>query len=177
MPLADELGLGVPLMRPLGEGQIMRRPPSPAELAPLRPFGVTTWAQALTKWGLSDLRLHVSLTATSQPGQPAQPPRPTSAISATGPVPPACQLLTTIEGRPSSLSLDFVGMNHRWSRRIRHLQIIHFGAPLLQSDAWGGCSSLRGKGAVCGTVAAPTIAQRSARAAASIQRTLMRIFT
>jgi hypothetical protein len=71
LPLADELGLGlgVLLMRPLGEGQLMRRPPSPAELAPLRPFGVTTWAQALIKWGLSDLRVHVSLTATSQPGQ------------------------------------------------------------------------------------------------------------
>ena len=69
MPLADELGVGVLLMRPLGEGQLMRRPPSPAELAPLRPFGVATWAQALIKWGLSDLRVHVSLTATSQPGR------------------------------------------------------------------------------------------------------------
>src|ERR1700722_10003344 len=38
-------------MRPLGEGQLMRRPPSPAELATLRLFGVTTWAQALIKWG------------------------------------------------------------------------------------------------------------------------------
>lgn len=38
-----DLGLGVLLMRPLGEGQLTRRPPSPAELAPLRPFGVTTW--------------------------------------------------------------------------------------------------------------------------------------
>jgi hypothetical protein len=36
---------------------------------PLRPFGVTTWAQALIKWGLSGLRAHVSLTATSQPGR------------------------------------------------------------------------------------------------------------
>ena len=69
LPLGDELGLGVLLMRPLGEGELMRRPPSPAELAPLRPFGVTTWAQALLKWGLSDPRVHVSLTATSQPGR------------------------------------------------------------------------------------------------------------
>jgi len=69
LPLADDLGLGVLLMRPLGEGQLMRRPPSPAELAPLRPFGVSTWAQALIKWGLSDPRVHVSLTATSQPGR------------------------------------------------------------------------------------------------------------
>jgi diketogulonate reductase-like aldo/keto reductase len=69
LPLADDLGLGVLLMRPLGEGRLMRRPPSPAELAPLLPFGVTTWAQALLKWGLSDQRVHVSLTATSQPGR------------------------------------------------------------------------------------------------------------
>lgn len=69
VPLADELGLGVLLMRPLGEGQLMRRPPGPAELEPLRPFGITTWAQALVKWGLSDPRVHVSLTATAQPGR------------------------------------------------------------------------------------------------------------
>jgi hypothetical protein len=65
-PWGDE---AASLVTPLGEGQLMRRPPSPAELAPLRPFGVTTWAQALIKWGLSELRVHVSLTATSQPGR------------------------------------------------------------------------------------------------------------
>ena len=69
LPLAAELGLGVLLMRPLGEGQLVRQPPRPAELAPLRPFGVTTWGQALIKWGLSDPRVHVSLTATAHPGR------------------------------------------------------------------------------------------------------------
>jgi aryl-alcohol dehydrogenase-like predicted oxidoreductase len=69
LPLAEELGLGVLLMRPLAEGQLMRRPPSPAQLAPLRPFGVSTWAQALIKWGLSDPRAHVSLVATAHPGR------------------------------------------------------------------------------------------------------------
>src|SRR3954454_1176469 len=67
LPLADELGLGVLLMRPLGEGLLVRHRPSAAELAPLRPFGVTTWPQALLKWGLSDPRVHVSLAATARP--------------------------------------------------------------------------------------------------------------
>jgi aryl-alcohol dehydrogenase-like predicted oxidoreductase len=67
LPLAQELGLGVLLMRPLGEGALMRRPPSPDELAPLRPFNVTTWGQALIKWGLSDPRVHVSLAASAHP--------------------------------------------------------------------------------------------------------------
>jgi aryl-alcohol dehydrogenase-like predicted oxidoreductase len=72
LPLAGELGLGVLLMRPLGEGQLVRRPPGPAQLEPLRPFGVTTWGQALIKWGLSDPRVHVSLAATAQPGRLAE---------------------------------------------------------------------------------------------------------
>ena len=72
LPLADELGLDVLLMRPLGEGRLVRRPPGPAELAPLRPFGVTTWGQALIKWGLSDPRVHVSLAATAHPDRLAE---------------------------------------------------------------------------------------------------------
>jgi aryl-alcohol dehydrogenase-like predicted oxidoreductase len=72
LPLADELGLGVLLMRPLGEGQLVRRQPSPDQLAPLHPFGITTWGQALIKWGLSDPRVHVSLAATARPGRLAE---------------------------------------------------------------------------------------------------------
>jgi aryl-alcohol dehydrogenase-like predicted oxidoreductase len=67
LPLAADLNLGVIVMRPLGGGDLMRRAPSEAELAPLRPFGVTTWAQALLKWGLSDPRCHVAIPATSKP--------------------------------------------------------------------------------------------------------------
>jgi hypothetical protein len=72
LPLAGDLGLGVLLMRPLAEGQLVRRPPGAAELAPLRPFGVTTWGQALIKWGLSDPRVHVSLAATARPERLAE---------------------------------------------------------------------------------------------------------
>jgi aryl-alcohol dehydrogenase-like predicted oxidoreductase len=69
LPLAEELGLGVMLMRPFGRGSVLRRWPRPAELAPLEPFGVTTWPQALLKWGLSDRRCTLSIPATSRPGR------------------------------------------------------------------------------------------------------------
>ncbi len=72
LPLAANLGLGVVVMRPFAEGDLMRRRPSADELAPLKPFGVTTWAQALLKWILSDPRCHVTIPATSRPERMAE---------------------------------------------------------------------------------------------------------
>lgn len=72
LPLADELGIGVVVMRPLGAGRLVRAAPAEHELAPLEPFGVRTWAQALLKWALSDRRCHVAIPATSRPGRVAE---------------------------------------------------------------------------------------------------------
>ena len=69
LPLADELGIPVVVMRPLGGtgAPLLRRTPTGAELAPLRDFGVETWAQALLKWVLSDRRVDLVIPATSRP--------------------------------------------------------------------------------------------------------------
>ena len=67
LPLAADLALGVVLMRPFGEGSLVRSSPSSAELEPFAAFGVTTWPQVLLKWQLSEPRCHVSIPATFKP--------------------------------------------------------------------------------------------------------------
>jgi diketogulonate reductase-like aldo/keto reductase len=66
LPLAAELGLGVLIMRPFAAADLMRKPPSDSELAPLEAFGIHTWSQALLQWGLSHPATSVSIPATSK---------------------------------------------------------------------------------------------------------------
>jgi diketogulonate reductase-like aldo/keto reductase len=72
LPLAAELGVAVIVMRPLGEGALLRRGPAAADLAPLAGFGIETWAQALLKWALSDPRVDLVIPATSRAERAAE---------------------------------------------------------------------------------------------------------
>jgi diketogulonate reductase-like aldo/keto reductase len=72
LPLAHELGIAVVVMRPLGAGSLLRRPPPAAALTPLAEFGVSTWPQALLKWVLSDERVDLAIPATSRPERTAE---------------------------------------------------------------------------------------------------------
>lgn len=66
LPLAAERKIGVIVMSPLGSGKLTRTAPHSDELKPFQPFGVTSWAQALLKWVVSDTRVTVTIPATSR---------------------------------------------------------------------------------------------------------------
>jgi len=61
LPLAAELGVAVIVMRPLGEGALVRRSVPQGALTEL---GVESWSQALLKWVLSDQHVDTVIPAT-----------------------------------------------------------------------------------------------------------------
>jgi diketogulonate reductase-like aldo/keto reductase len=76
LPLAQDLGLGVIAMRPLGEGSLLRTP-LPDEL---RQAAIDDWPEALLRWCLADRRVTVAIPATTSPDHAV-------ANAARGPVP------------------------------------------------------------------------------------------
>jgi diketogulonate reductase-like aldo/keto reductase len=66
LPLAAALGVAVIVMRPLGEGALVKQSPPQSVLDEL---GVETWAQALLKWVLSDERVDLVIPATRSAGR------------------------------------------------------------------------------------------------------------
>jgi diketogulonate reductase-like aldo/keto reductase len=72
LPLAQELGMAVIVMRPFSEGELLERQPAEDELEPLWEFEIETWAQAVLKWALSDERVDVVIPATRNPLHAAQ---------------------------------------------------------------------------------------------------------
>ena len=66
LPLAEELGLGVIAMRPLG-GAGAGHSAAGRQRARLAGSASSSWAEALLRWALSDARIHVVIPATSNP--------------------------------------------------------------------------------------------------------------
>jgi diketogulonate reductase-like aldo/keto reductase len=64
LPLAAERGIAVIVMRPLGEGALVRRRVQADMLAEL---GVDSWPQALLKWALSDQRVDAVIPGSRNP--------------------------------------------------------------------------------------------------------------
>jgi aryl-alcohol dehydrogenase-like predicted oxidoreductase len=68
LPLAEERGLAVIIMQPLGSGALLGLSPPASALQPFCRFGCTTWAQVLLKWVLSDRRVTTVIPATRDVG-------------------------------------------------------------------------------------------------------------
>lgn len=67
LPLAEEMNIGVIVMRPVGAGQLFSNLIERPNLEPLEQFGIRTWGQALMAWLLADPRITVLIPATSKP--------------------------------------------------------------------------------------------------------------
>ena len=67
LPLAEELGTGVLVMEPLQKGRWVLELKQQPDLAPLRDYGISTWAQALLAWAISDRRVSSAIPTTTRP--------------------------------------------------------------------------------------------------------------
>ena len=67
LPLAEQLGAGVLVMEPLQKGRWVLELKQQPDLAPLREYGINTWAQALLAWAISDRRVSSAIPTTTRP--------------------------------------------------------------------------------------------------------------
>ena len=67
LPLAEELGTGVLVMEPLQKGRYVLELKQQPDLTPLQDYGISTWAQALLAWVISDRRVSSVIPTTSRP--------------------------------------------------------------------------------------------------------------
>lgn len=69
LPLAEELGIGVIVMRPTGKGSLATGLKRKPDLTPLKEYGIETWGQAALAWLLADSRVSVPIPATTKPSR------------------------------------------------------------------------------------------------------------
>lgn len=67
LPLADDLGVAVIAMRPLGGSGSDARRRVEVSASDLATLGVESWAEALLRWALADPRIDAVIPATSSP--------------------------------------------------------------------------------------------------------------
>lgn len=72
LPLAQELGIGILVMEPLKKGRYVKELKGEPDLEPIKEMGITTWAQALISWVISDPRVSIAIPATSRPERIAE---------------------------------------------------------------------------------------------------------
>jgi diketogulonate reductase-like aldo/keto reductase len=67
LPLAESMGLGVLVMEPLQKGRYVKDLRLTPDISPLADLGITTWAQALISWVISNKVITTAIPATSNP--------------------------------------------------------------------------------------------------------------
>ena len=80
LPLAEELGTGILVMEPLQKGRYVLDLKQQPDLTPLHDFGITTWAQALLAWVISDRRVSSAIPTTSRPERISENARAAKAV-------------------------------------------------------------------------------------------------
>ena len=72
LPLAEERGIGVIVMRPIEKGGLIAGLKKQPDLTPLKEFSIETWGQAALAWLLADSRVSVPIPATAKPSRIAE---------------------------------------------------------------------------------------------------------